>query len=132
MPLRLRPGQDLREALLSEVATRGCTAAFVLGGIGSLSHATLRLAGAAVPQVLSGDIELLTLSGTLAADGRGVHLHACLATADGSVLGGHLGRGCVVRTTAEILLVGLPGWSFRREPDPQTGFDELVVKTGNP
>jgi uncharacterized protein len=36
--------------------------------------------------------------------------------------------GCVVRTTAEILLAVLPGWAFARVPDIETGFLELVTK----
>jgi predicted DNA-binding protein with PD1-like motif len=36
--------------------------------------------------------------------------------------------GCIVRTTAEVLLTLLPEWEFAREPDAATGFDELVVR----
>jgi predicted DNA-binding protein with PD1-like motif len=32
-----------------------------------------------------------------------------------------------VRTTAEVLLLPLPEWSFNREFDPATGFAELVI-----
>mgnify|MGYP000929381339 CR=1 FL=1 len=66
------------------------------------------------------------LAGTIAANGS--HLHASLADASGVVQGGHLAYGCLVRTTAEVLLGLLPGLSFRREPDLRTGFAELVVR----
>ena len=46
LPLRLLPGQDLRRALEAAVAERGCHAAFVLSGIGSLAPACVRFAGA--------------------------------------------------------------------------------------
>jgi hypothetical protein len=36
--------------------------------------------------------------------------------------------GCIVRTTAEVLLALLPEWEFAREPDALTGYDELVVR----
>ena len=36
--------------------------------------------------------------------------------------------GCIVRTTAEIVLALLPGWAFSRVPDAETGFKELVAK----
>lgn len=125
-PIRLTPGVDLRRALEAEVASQGCAAAFVLGGIGSLGPALLRCAGAAQAQTLPGDVEILTLSGTV---GPGVsHLHAALSTADGSVVGGHLAYGCTVRTTAEVLLALLPGWQFTREADAASGYDELVVR----
>jgi uncharacterized protein len=51
-----------------------------------------------------------------------------VADAEGRVLGGHVAYGCMVRTTAEVLLLLLPGWSFTREPDPATGHAELVVR----
>lgn len=125
-PLRLQPGADLRRALEAAVAQRGCEAAFVLGGIGSLGEAQLRLAGAAETLALSGPLEVLTLSGSVGA--RGSHLHASLSDAQGRVLGGHLGYGCSVRTTAEVLLALLPCWRFTREPDAATGYDELVAR----
>lgn len=127
-PLRLTPGQDLRRALEQAVQARGLSAAFVVAGIGSLRPTQLRLAGAAQPMALPGDVELLTLSGSIA--GRGSHLHLTVADAQGRVWGGHAAYGCTVRTTAEVLLAPLPGWRFSREPDPATGFDELVVRRG--
>ena len=75
---------------------------------------------------IAGDVELLTLSGSVAADGS--HLHASLARADGSVVGGHVAYGCVVRTTAEVLLALLPGWAFTREADAATGYAELRIR----
>ncbi|WP_374486485.1 PPC domain-containing DNA-binding protein [Zoogloea sp.] len=125
-PIRLTPGQDLRRALECALFAEGGSAAFVLAGIGSLSGAHLRLAGAGELRAVDGDIELLSLSGSIAANGS--HLHGTVATASGAVIGGHLGYGCVVRTTAEILLMRLPGWDFQREPDLQTGYAELVVR----
>jgi len=126
LPVRLSPGQDLRRAIEDAVTAQGCTAAFVLSGIGSLSHAQLRFAGAADAQAMSEDMEILTLAGSIAA--KGSHLHASLSGSTGEVIGGHLAYGCVVRTTAEVLLVLLHGWQFTREPDAATGYDELVVR----
>lgn len=126
LPVRLRPGQDLRRALEAAVAERGCGAAFVLSGVGSLAPTLLRLAGASAPTAIDGDVELLTLSGSLAPQGS--HLHASVSDARGTVIGGHVAYGCTVRTTAEVLLTLLPGWHFTREPDAATGFDELVVR----
>lgn len=124
--LRLLPGEDLRGALEAAVADHALSGAFVLAGVGSLSTAQLRMAGAEAPLKLDGDLEILTLSGSLSADGA--HLHAALARADGSVLGGHIARGCTVRTTAEVLLACLPDWQLSREPDARTGYPELVAR----
>ena len=125
LPLRLTPGQDLRAALQQALLDHGAQAAFVLQGIGSLSAAQLRLAGAGQPIELRGDIEILTLAGTLSPDGA--HLHMALADAQGRVYGGHVAAGCIVRTTAEVLVALLPGRRFAREPDAVSGYSELVV-----
>jgi predicted DNA-binding protein with PD1-like motif len=129
-PIRLTPGQDLRTSLQAAVQSQNCRAAFVLSGIGSLSTAGLRFAGAEQPERLTGYLEILSLSGTVACDGAksSSHLHMALSTATGQVLGGHVAAGCIVRTTAEVLLALLPEWEFAREWDAQTGFDELVVR----
>ncbi|MDM0116542.1 DNA-binding protein [Variovorax sp. J22R133] len=126
LPLRLVPGDDLRRALERAVAASGMTAAFVLSGIGSLSPAQIRLAGAPDATTVEGDTELLTLSGSVAPTGS--HLHLSVADAQGRVLGGHAAYGCIVRTTSEILLALLPQWHFTREPDPATGWAELVIR----
>jgi len=125
-PLRLRPGDALRQALEEAVRAEGQTTAFVIGGIGSLSTTRLRLAGADRPIDMAGDVELLTLSGSIAANGS--HLHMTVADAKGHVMGGHVAPGCIVRTTAEVLVALLPAWRFDREPDAATGYDGLVVR----
>jgi hypothetical protein len=128
-PVRLLPGDDLRTALERAVAAQNCRAAFVVTGIGSLSQARLRWAGAAEPVLLSGDLEILTLAGTISPDGS--HLHLGVADAQGRVSGGHAAAGCLIRTTAEILLGLLPEWTFRRVPDARTGYAELHAEHGD-
>jgi predicted DNA-binding protein with PD1-like motif len=128
VPLRLRPGQDLRAALDARITEHGAGAAFVLQGIGSLSVAQVRLAGAEHATELLGDLEILTLAGSLALDGA--HLHISVSDAQGRVVGGHVAAGCIVRTTAEILLAVLPDHEFSRELDVDgSGFRELVVRS---
>lgn len=130
LPLRLHPGDDLRTALERHVARAGCRAAFVVAGIGSLSEARVRFAGIGDAETIAGDLEILTLSGTLG-DG-GAHLHVSLADGQGRVRGGHVAAGCRVRTTVEVLLARLPGWVFDRVPDPATGFAELAIRPEGP
>jgi predicted DNA-binding protein with PD1-like motif len=98
----------------------------VLQGIGSLSVAQLRLAGATQSTELRGDLEILTLAGSLSPDGA--HLHIAVADAQGRVLGGHVMAGCLVRTTVEVLLALLPEHRFAREQDAASGFRELVIR----
>ncbi|MXN77809.1 DUF296 domain-containing protein [Burkholderia sp. 4701] len=125
-PLRLSPGDDLRGSIEDTLRQHKWPAAYVLQGIGSLNIAQLRFAGAEVPVTLRGDLEILTLAGSVSPDGA--HLHASVSDAGGQVFGGHVASGCTVRTTAEILLVLLPEYRFSREPDSDTGFRELVVR----
>ena len=134
LPIRLNPGDDIRAAIEAAVRGADCRAAFVISGIGSLSSAGLRFAGADEPRRFIGDIEILSLAGSITFDGAhsSSHLHMALATASGEVFGGHVAPGCMVRTTAEVLLALLPDWAFSREPDAATGYQELVVRAHNP
>jgi predicted DNA-binding protein with PD1-like motif len=128
--LRLAPGEDLRSALNTAFAQlqaeHGAQAACVISAVGSLSRAVLRYAAEPGGTVQEEALELITLSGTLSPDGA--HLHASVADARGNMRGGHVMPGCIVRTTAEIVLAPLPGWEFTRAQDAQTGFKELVVR----
>ncbi|WP_322094092.1 PPC domain-containing DNA-binding protein [Paraburkholderia bannensis] len=125
LPLRLSPGEDLRDALGRVLTQQRVNAAYVVQGIGSLSAVALRYAGIDEPTSMQGDYEILTLAGTWSPDGP--HLHMSVSDAQGRVSGGHVAPGCIVRTTAEVLVMLLPGFRFAREHDVQTGFPELVV-----
>lgn len=124
-PLRLSPGDDLLVAIEDVLRQRELHAAFVIQGIGSLSVAQLRFAGAEASTELRGDLEILTLAGSISPDGA--HLHMSVADTRGQVSGGHVAHGCKVRTTAELLLALLPEHRFSREFDPVTGFQELMI-----
>ena len=128
--LRLSPGEDLRvvlEAAFAQLAReQGIAAACIVSAVGSLSRAVLRYAAEPAGSEIVAPLELLMLSGTLSLDGA--HLHASVADAQGAVIGGHLMRGCTVRTTAEVVIALLPGWEFRRELDQATGYQELVAR----
>ena len=126
VPLRLQPGDDLRQALESWIGEQEEQAGCVISAIGSLSVAELRFAGAAAATTILGELEILSLSGTLSADGA--HLHIAVANSKGAVIGGHLCAGSQVRTTAELVIGLLPEWQFRRERDPATGYAELAIK----
>ena len=132
--LRLSPGDDLRAALEATFAdlarTHGISAACIVSAVGSLSQAVLRYAARSEGSEIGGPLELLMLSGTLSADGA--HLHVSVADGHGEVKGGHLMPGCIVRTTAEVVIALLPGWEFRRELDQATGYNELAARPSPP
>jgi len=130
VPLRLRPGDDLRRGLESWFVQQDEHAGCVISAIGSLSTAQLRFAGRDAITVIRGELEILSLSGTLSPDGA--HLHMAVADSRGTVIGGHLCAGSLVRTTAELVLGLLPEWSFRRQLDPGSGYAELHIRPEAP
>ena len=125
--LRLQPGDDIKLHLDAEVRRRALGAVFVISAAGSLRQAALRYAGKPAPTVTVADLEILGLQGTLGSD-AGSHLHASLADESGTCLGGHVAEGCIVRTTAEVVLGVSSAEHYRRDLDPVTGFRELVVE----
>ena len=127
-PFRLHPGDDLKQRLDRLAWEQGWRAACVLTCVGSLTRASLRFADSAKISELKGPLEIVSLSGTIASFG-GSHLHMAVADKSGQVYGGHVKEGCIIRTTAEIVLGILDGYAFHREIDPDTGYPELVVGT---
>ncbi|MFN7899832.1 MAG: PPC domain-containing DNA-binding protein [Synechococcaceae cyanobacterium] len=130
VPLRLQPGADLRLALEAWMGAQQEQAGCVISAVGSLSLAQLRLAGATQATAFRGDLEIVSLSGTLSPDG--IHLHIAIAGSSGTVTGGHLCTGSLVRTTAELVIGLLPEWRFRRELDPATGYSEVRISPRDP
>ena len=53
--------------------------------------------------------------------------HSHVSDVDGNVFGGHIKKGCTIRTTCELVIGVLDDTTFRREHDPSTGFDELTL-----
>jgi predicted DNA-binding protein with PD1-like motif len=125
IPLRLPPGADLRRALETWMGKQQEQAGCLISAVGSLSLAQLRLAGAAQATAIHGELEILSLSGTLSPDGA--QLHLAISGSSGAVIGGHLCAGSLVRTTAELVIGLLPEWRFSRELDPATGYPELRI-----
>jgi uncharacterized protein len=67
-------------------------------------------------------VEVLSLVGDVALDGREpkIHAHIVLGKADGTAHGGHL-IGAHVWPTLELILTASPG-HLRRRSDPETGL----------
>ncbi len=126
IPIRLLPGEDLKQRLDKLAWERGLRAACVVTCVGSLSVAQIRFASHADVTKVEGPLEILSLGGTIASFG-GSHLHICVSNSKGQVCGGHLKEGSIVRTTAEVVIGVIEGFAFHRELDPRTGFPELVV-----
>jgi predicted DNA-binding protein with PD1-like motif len=128
--LQLQPGADLRRVMEAWIAEQQEQAGCVISAVGSLSVAQLRLAGATEEMAIHGDLEILSLSGTLSPDG--VHLHIAISGSSGAVIGGHLCVGSLGRTTAELVIGLLPEWQFSRKLDLTTGYPELRISPQAP
>lgn len=122
---RLLPGQDLKASLEQYVRDRQIKAGVILSGVGSLQRATLRLADESL-KTFEQKFEIVSLTGTLSQDG--CHMHISLADSQGQVVGGHLKDGCLIYTTAEMVIGEISDVFFTRRPDQNTGFEELVVE----
>lgn len=126
---RLKPGTDLRTGIEEALKEQNITSAFVLTCVGSLNKVTVRMAGAQPSKqdvkTYQGHFEVVSLVGTVSPDGE--HLHISFSDEQGVVLGGHLKKGTIIGTTAEVVL-GVGDQTFSRRLDDTTGFKELVVE----
>jgi predicted DNA-binding protein with PD1-like motif len=123
---RLKPGQDLFEQIEAFISREGIEAGVVLSAVGSLTHATLRLANRETGSEYKGHFEIVSMTGTVSIHGS--HLHISISDGDGRTIGGHLLPGCKIYTTAEMVIGILDGVVYKRELCDQSGYEELVVE----
>jgi len=125
--LRLKPGMDLRKSLAAFQLAKKIQAGSIVSAVGSLSEAKLRFANQPEATKLTGPFEIVSLSGTLGPNA--MHVHSSISDASGKTTGGHLAEGNLVFTTAEITILEAKNLSFKREKDPVSTFDELVIES---
>jgi predicted DNA-binding protein with PD1-like motif len=123
--LRLKPNEDLKQTLKIFALQENIKAGFILTAIGSLKVATIRFANQDRSTVLSEKFEILSLNGTIAT--TGVHLHIAISDKQGKTIGGHLDDGCIIYTTAEIVIGISEEYTFLRTLDQETGYKELEI-----
>lgn len=122
---RLRPGDDLRKGIEEKLIEREIKAGCILSAVGSLTQYNLRFAYQSAGSIGKGHFEIVSITGTLSTSG--CHIHLCISDEEGRTIGGHLLEGCIVYTTAEIVIAALGSYEFRREPDQNTGYNELNI-----
>ncbi len=126
--MRLAPQQDLIPSILQFCKEHQLQAVGIVTCVGSFTNVSLRYANNPNFNALSGHFEIVSLVGTIDRDNI-PHIHVSVGTKNGDTISGHLGQiGNLVYTTAEIILVELADYTFTREYDPQSTFNELVVK----
>ncbi len=124
---RLKPGLDLFDSIEAFVFDKKIGAGCVLSSVGSLTHATLRLANREQCNEYEGYFEIVSMTGTAALSGS--HIHISISDGDGVTIGGHLVSGCKIYTTAEIVLAVFEDVVYSRELlENDSGFEELVVR----
>ena len=123
--MRLLPNDDLKESIIGFVKENNINAGYIASCGGSLKHAGLRLADEQTKE-FNGPFEILSLSGTVSVNG--CHLHISLGDKRGHGIGGHLKENCLIKTTAEIVIMELEDVKFDRILDRSTGYKELVIR----
>jgi predicted DNA-binding protein with PD1-like motif len=122
---RLKPGQDLFDSVQAFVMEKQVKAGCLLSGVGSLTHAALRLANRELISTYEGHFEIVSMMGTVSIHGS--HLHISISDGDGKTTGGHLVPGCKIYTTAEIVIGVFDDVIYKREFAEDSGYEELVV-----
>ncbi len=122
--LRLKPHEDLKKSL-TDFVNKTQLSGFILTAVGSLQQVTIRFAGHPYGQAFKSLFEIISLGGTLSPNG--LHLHLAVADASGKIIGGHLMNGCIIYTTAEIIIGSSEDLKFIRSFDRETGYNELEV-----
>lgn len=137
---RLKPGEDLKRGISNFVSEQNLRAVSILTCVGSLRQINIRLATSrnGTMRYFFRDretFEIVSLVGTFETyEGKPTygHVHISAADSNGTLVGGHLMKGSIVFTTAEITLIENHEIQFDRRWDRQTGFNELVVEKRSP
>ena len=122
---RLTKGMDLKKCIEDYVVEHKIKSGVILSGVGCLYKVVLRTADGVTVKTIDDHYEIVSVTGTLSQDG--VHIHASFSDITGKTIGGHLSDGCIVNTTAEIILCETEDKVFTREYDESTGYKEIIM-----
>lgn len=123
--LQLKHDQDLKKELEKFTTIHNIKAGYILTGIGNLTKATLRFVDEKIKS-FDENFAINSINGTLSLSG--IHVHVSISNKDGVTFGGHLKEGCIIYHSAEIVIGESDNFTFSREFDVKTGFNELQVK----
>jgi len=126
--VRLHPGADLKFEIQQFANQHQLKAGWIVTCVGSLSKYCLRFANQKTASVGEGHFEIVSLVGTLS--NSGCHLHISISNQAGATIGGHLLEGCIIFTTAELVIGSDDQFIFEREIDKVTGWKELRIVSG--
>ena len=128
---RLKPGDDLKNEIDAYVKKKNIKAGVILSAVGNIGKARIRLANENIIKEFDDQwgFEIVSVTGTISTVKN--HIHISFSDENGITFGGHLKEGCIIRITAEIVLVEISDIRFSREFDRETGFEELVITETN-
>lgn len=124
---RFTRGTDLYKGLQALANENAVTASAIVSLVGCVSRATVRAAGAEETCTIPGPLEIVSATGTLSRER--IHVHAAFSDRGLSVYGGHMKEGCIVDTTAEVVLLVMDDTRFAKAFDESTGYNELRIET---
>lgn len=122
---RLKSGQDLFDSIQDFVNEKQIQAGYVISSVGSLRRAVLRFANRNSFSEFEEFFEIASITGTVSVHGS--HLHISISDAEGKTIGGHMESGCMIYTTAEVVLLAFDESAYQREFAEDSGYEELVV-----
>lgn len=123
--LRLTRGMDLKQGIEAYVAQHAIQAGAIISCAGCVSEVCIRVADGVSEYCEQKAYEIVSLQGTVSVNG--CHIHIALSDQLLHTIGGHLKPGCIVNTTAEIVILELDSLIFTREMDEMTGYQELQI-----
>ena len=123
---RLKPGQDLKQEIQKFVTDKQIKAGWINTCVGSLAEYNIRFANQPEGAKDSGHFEIVSLTGTVSVNGS--HIHISISDSTGKTIGGHLMDSCKIYTTAEIVIGSSDNFTFKREKDGTTPWEELQVE----
>ena len=126
---RVKPDQELAEAVKNYCKQNNISSAVITGIIGSLRSVELgflkELPGKYITRKFEGPIEIVAAQGSIALCEEELIAHVHLLISDEkNAVGGHLVTGTIF-STAEVVLQELDG-QLRRKTDDYTGLKELI------
>lgn len=123
---RLTRGKDIKKEIIAYCQKENIKAGVIISAVGCISHLHIRLAEAKDYIDKEECYEIVSITGTVS--DTDVHIHMSVSDNLGKTIGGHLKDGTIVDTTCEVVIYELNDYIFDREPDKETGYDELTIR----
>ncbi|MDX1535649.1 MAG: DUF296 domain-containing protein [Candidatus Spechtbacterales bacterium] len=122
---RLKPKQEIRAELEKIIKDNNIKSGVLLSVVGGVVACSLRMPDGKTVKTWNEPMEIVSGTGTLSQDG--VYIHLSFSNMNGDTMGGHL-KKAVVKETTEIVVLTFNDATYKREPDEETGYDELKVE----